>query len=103
MDDMRYKPRRTATGFRIEDTRSGELVAGEEIEDFFVASEAARDRERSEWRENVAGKLEAAGWPEVAEDVRHGLGRETVLARLHHLGQADSDAARILAEAPREP
>lgn len=45
----------------------------------------------------IADELEAAGWPAVAEDVREGVPLETVLSRLAEIGEAESEAAEIIA------
>ena len=103
MDEIRYKARRDGGGFRIEDTRSGVLLEGEEYEDFFVANQAATDRERAEWADELARKVEEAGWPELAADVRKGVPRDVLLRRLREIGEGDSDAAQIIAEAPAAP
>lgn len=49
-------------------------------------------------RETLACKLEDAGWPSVAADAREGVHPETILARLHSIGEGYSDAADIVAE-----
>lgn len=103
MDEVRYKPRRDGTGFKIEDTGTQTFLEGEEHEDFFVASQAAGDRERAEWAEELARKVEEAGCPEVAADVREGVPRDVLLRRLREIGEADSEAAQVIAEAPEEP
>lgn len=47
--------------------------------------------------DQVASDLEAAGWPSVADDVRDGLDPDTLLSRLHSIGEGDSDAADLIA------
>lgn len=103
MDEVHFKPRRVAAGFKIEDTRSGELLEGEEHDDFFVASQAAAAHERTEWAEGVARRLEEAGSDELAAELREGIPRDVLWIRLREGGEASGKAAQILGQAPKEP
>lgn len=103
MEDVHFKARRAAAGFLIEDTRTGEFVPGEEIDDVFVANQVAARLERAEWAEEVAPRLEEAGSTDLAAELRDGLPRDVLLGRLRERGEAGSPAAQILVEAPPEP
>lgn len=49
-------------------------------------------------REELACRLEDAGWPSVADDVRDGIPSDVILERLSEIGEGHSDAYQIIAE-----
>jgi hypothetical protein len=49
----------------------------------------------------LARELERAGWPELAADAERGAPPELLLRRLREIAEGESEAARILADAPR--
>lgn len=100
---VRYRPRRSGSGFEIEDTRTKDLVAGEKHEDIFVANQAAAALERRDWAADVSQRLEEAGDSELAANLRVGIPRDILLRRLEERNEGGGIAAQILAQAPREP
>ena len=100
---VRYRPRRSGSGFGIEDTSTKDLVAGEKHEEFFVANQAAARLERAEWAAGVSRQLEEAGEAELAAQLREGIPGDILLRRLGERNEADGRPAQILATAPREP
>jgi hypothetical protein len=96
MDEVRYKPRRDGAGFRIEDTRTKTFLEGEEHDDFVAASQAVWDREKRDAAEELAHKVEAAGFPQLAADLRCGVPRDVLLGRLRERGEGESEAATAL-------
>jgi hypothetical protein len=74
-------------------------------EDYACKFEAMRDAlaaitpdDESDPRYQLAGELEDAGWPSVAEDAREGLNPETILNRLGEIGEGNSRAAHIVSD-----
>lgn len=47
----------------------------------------------------LARELERAGWPEVAADAERGVPPEVLLRRLLEIGEGESEAARVIADA----
>lgn len=57
------------------------------------------DSDEAVTRATLARALREAGWPSVAEDVHDGVPLETILSRLTDIGEDESDAYGLIAEA----
>jgi hypothetical protein len=98
MKDVHFRARRIGAALRIEDTASGKLLEGR-CNLFVLARRAAAKRERKRALAALARAVDEAGRPELAEDVRAAVPKQTLLRRLRACDEGRSEAAQILAAA----
>ncbi|HEY5052534.1 MAG TPA: hypothetical protein VII45_03910 [Solirubrobacterales bacterium] len=95
---LRYAMETTPKGIVVRDSHTDEIAAGP-YGDVAAANRAVDDLERKEMVDDIAVEVEGKGWPVVAADIRDGVPLATILCGLRQIGEGDSDAAAILAEA----